>query len=320
MVDAAFYPQGGRGRAGMGSAFAGLYDRRMALPTGNAAGTTRPTGMLAAVSALARSTHPGPGVAVSAIAVILGIGVGLEPWRVVLLGLAFLANQSSVGLSNDWIDADRDRAVGRTDKPVALGQIGAATVRNAAFVSAVLALGLTVPLGWPATIAHAVFILSAWSYNLGLKSTALSVLPYIVSFGLLPLVVTLARGIPALCSPWALVAGALLGVSAHFANVLPDLADDAATGVRGLAHRVGARTSGLTIAAALAFAAASIVLGLGPAPAYAYLGLGLSLVLAVACAVLVLRGRSTRLIFRLIIAGALIDVVLLALSGARILA
>jgi hypothetical protein len=33
----------------------------------------------------------------------------------------------------------------------------------------------------------------------------------------------------------------------------------------------------------------------------------------------VLRGRSTRLVFRLIIAGALIDVLLLAISGARLL-
>lgn len=276
--------------------------------------------MLRTVSALARSTHPGPAIAVSAIAVILGLGVGLEPWRVIVLGLAFLANQASVGLSNDWIDADRDRAVGRTDKPVALGQVSARTVRDAAFVTAVVAIALTVPLGWPATVAHAVFIISAWSYNLWLKSTPLSVLPYIVSFGLLPLVVTLALPRPALCSPWALVAGGLLGVAAHFANVLPDLEDDKATGVRGLAHRAGARTTGLVIAGALALASASIVLGLGPAPVYAYTGLGLSLLLAAACAVLVVSGRSTRLIFRLIIAAALLDVVLLALSGARILA
>lgn len=256
----------------------------------------------------------------SAIAVILGIGVGLEPWRVVALGLAFLANQVSVGLSNDWIDAERDRAVGRTDKPVATGEIAAGTVRNAAFVAAALAIGLTVPLGWPATLAHAAFIVSAWAYNLGLKSTPLSVLPYIVSFGLLPLVVTLALPHPTGCSPFALLAGALLGVAAHFANVLPDLDDDRATGVRGLPHRFGPRGSGLVIAVALAGAACSIVLGLGAAPLYSYVGLGLGILLAAGCAVLVLRGRSSRLIFRLIIAGALLDVVLLALSGARILA
>ena len=77
--------------------------------------------MLRHAGALARSTHPGPGLAVTVVAVLLGVAVGLEPWRVAVLGLAMLFDQVSVGLSNDWIDADRDRAVGRTDKPVARG-------------------------------------------------------------------------------------------------------------------------------------------------------------------------------------------------------
>jgi 4-hydroxybenzoate polyprenyltransferase len=275
--------------------------------------------------ALALSTHPLPGIAVTAIAVILGIGVGLEWWQWITLGLAFLLNQASVGLSNDWLDAERDRAVGRTDKPVARGDVGAAAARNAAFIAAVTAILLTVPLGWAATLAHAAFILSAWAYNLGAKSTVFSVVPYIVSFGILPLIVTLSRTEPALASPWAMAAGALLGVSAHFANVLPDLEDDAATGIRGLPHRLGRRAVGLTIAGALAAASVCVVLGLGPAQspviaAVQFTGLALTLGLAVGCAVLVVRGRGATWMFRLIILGALIDVALLALSGHRILA
>lgn len=276
--------------------------------------------MLRTVRALALSTHPGPALAVSAIAVILGLGVGLEPWRLVLLGFAFLANQASIGLSNDWIDADRDRAVGRTDKPVALGQVSAGAARTAAFVCVVVAIALTVPLGWPATLTHAVFIGSAWAYNAGLKSTPLSVLPYLVSFGLLPLIVTLALPQPAGASPWAMLAGGLLGVAAHFANVLPDLGDDAATGVRGLPHRVGRRTTGLVIAGALAGASVSIVVGPGLAAGYQYIGLGLSIAIAILCAVLVIGRPGSRLIFRLIILAALLDVALLAASGARLLA
>jgi 4-hydroxybenzoate polyprenyltransferase len=270
--------------------------------------------------ALALSTHPLPGIAVTAIAVILGIGVGLDPWRVIVLGLAFAANQASVGLSNDWLDADRDRAVGRTDKPVARGDISPATARTTAFIAAGLAIVLTIPLGWPAIIAHTVFIVSAWAYNVGLKSTPFSVLPYVVSFGLLPLIVTLALPQAALASPWAIAAGALLGIAAHFANVLPDLADDAATGVRGLPHRMGRRPVGIVIALALAAASACIVLGPGPAPWFQYAGLALSLVIAVASATLVITGRASAWMFRLIILGALVDVVLLALGGSRLLA
>ena len=275
--------------------------------------------MLRTATALALSTHPGPTLAVTAIAVILGYGVGLSPWSLVLLGLAFLANQASVGLSNDWLDADRDRAVGRTDKPVAAGRVSTEAARNTAFACAALALVLTIPLGSAATMAHAVFIVSAWAYNLGLKGTVFSVVPYVVSFGLLPLVVTLALPEPAIASPWAMLAGGMLGVSAHFANVLPDLADDEATGVRGLPHRAGRRTAGLVIAGALAAASLSIVLGPGPAPLYQYVGLGVSLLLAVTCAILVIARPGSRLIFRLIIVGALIDVVLLALAGTRLL-
>lgn len=270
--------------------------------------------------ALARSTHPGPVLAITVIAIVLAIGVGLDPWRVALLGFAILANQASVGLSNDWIDADRDRAVGRTDKPVALGLLEATTARNAAVVAATLAVGLMIPLGWAATLAQAAFVGAAWAYNAGLKSTPASIVPYLVGFGLLPIIVTLCLVPPRLASPWAVLAGALLGAAAHFANVLPDLEADRATGVRGLPHRVGKRTSGLVIAVALAGASASIVLGPGPAAAYAYAGLAASVLLAISTAVLVLRGVATRLVFRLIILAALIDVVLLALSGSRLLA
>ena len=259
---------------------------------------------------LVLSTHPGPAVAVTLVTVVLAIGVGLEPWRIVLLGLAMLLGQASVGLSNDWIDAERDRAVGRSDKPVALGLVSDRAARNAAFVTAGAAVVLTIPLAL-AVLPHLVFIISAWAYNLGLKKTALSALPYIVSFGLLPLLVTAA--IPAWAAWWSLGAGALLGVAAHFANVLPDLRDDAATGVRGLPHRLGVRASGIVIGVALA--GASILLARTP---LLWVGCSVALLLAAVIVVLVFTRPPTRALFRLIIAAALVDVAMLAVSGAAL--
>jgi 4-hydroxybenzoate polyprenyltransferase len=269
------------------------------------------------VTALLLSTHPGPGVAVTIVAVVLGIGVGLSPARVVLLGFAVLANQASVGLSNDWLDAERDRAVGRTDKPVALGQISTTAVRTAAWVSASLAILLTVPLGAAATVVQIVFIASAWSYNVWLKKTMLSVVPYIVSFGLLPGLVTLSLPHATFAPAWALNVGGLLGVAAHFANVLPDLDDDAATGVRGLPHRLGRPAT--TLLTYLALLVASVLEfvgtgGFGFAPA----SIGLCLNIVIAAIGVALALRPTRWHFRLIIAGALIDVVVLALAGSHI--
>lgn len=276
--------------------------------------------MLTRLRALALSTHPGPAIAVTLVAVFLAIGLTLEWWRVLLVGLAVLFNQFSVGLSNDWIDAERDRAVGRTDKPVALGLVTASLVRVAAFGSVAVSLLLTLPLGWLATITQAIFIGSAWAYNAILKKTWFSVVPYVVSFGLLPMIVTLARPQPALAAPWAIALGATLGVAAHFANVLPDLADDARTGVAGLPHRIGRRASGVVIWAVLA--ASGLVAFFGqPGRPTVIQSVALLLALGLASGIaVVLRRPPTRLLFQLIIAAALVNVVVLAFAGQRLLA
>ena len=270
--------------------------------------------------ALALSTHPGPTVTVTAVTGVLAVGVGLEPARLALVTLAVFVGQVSVGLSNDWIDARRDAAVGRRDKPVARGWVDVGTVRAVSIGSLVLAVLLTLPLGWAATVAHVVFIASAWSYNLWLKRTPLSALPFVVSFGLLPAIVTLAAVPPVFAAPWALAAGALLGVAAHFSNVLPDLADDRATGIAGLPHRLGRRTSGVTIAVSLAAASVLVVFGAGSPGPPQWIGLAVSLLLAGACAFLAITRPPTRLLFQLIMAAALVNVALLALSGRAVFA
>ena len=263
--------------------------------------------------ALFASSHPGPTLAVTTVTIALAIGAGLEPWRVAVLGAAMLFDQLSVGLSNDWIDARRDKAVGRTDKPIATGAISTSVVRASAIVCAVLAIALTIPLGPAATLLHVTVLTSAWLYNAWLKNTALSVAPWVLSFGLLPTLVTMSNSTPMFAAWWACGAGALLGTAAHFANVLPDLEADRVTGIHGLPHRLGLRTSGLVIAFALG--AASALLYFGVPGLVQAIGLALGVVLAIASVVLVLRGSATRLLFRLIIVAALADVIVLASSG-----
>ncbi|MCU1513702.1 MAG: 4-hydroxybenzoate polyprenyltransferase-like prenyltransferase, partial [Microbacteriaceae bacterium] len=218
------------------------------------------------------------------------------------------------------IDAERDRAVGRTDKPVALGLVSATLVRNTAFATAAASIVVALPLGGWAALTQAVFIASAWAYNAGLKNTPFSVVPYIVSFGLLPMIVTLARPHAAIAAPWALGLGAMLGVAAHFANVLPDLEDDRRTGIRGLPHRLGRTASGVVIWAVLAVAAVLAFVGPGgDKTVLQVVGLVLTLLLAAAVAI-ALRRPPTRLLFQLIIAAAIVNVVMLAFSGQRLLA
>jgi 4-hydroxybenzoate polyprenyltransferase len=267
------------------------------------------------IGAVLRSSHPGPAAGVTLIAVLLGIAVGLAPLGVVLLGVTMAFNQLSIGLSNDWLDATRDRETGRRDKPVAAGEVPVATVRVAAVGAAALAVLVSLTVGIPFALAHLIALGSGWAYNAWLKHGPLSPLPYVVAFGLLPLLATLALPQPALAAGWAILAGALLGVAAHVANVLPDLADDAATGVRGLPHRLGRMRATLLGGVALAGAATAVALGIGLDSPVALTGLGLSLAASVAAVVFSLRG--SRWGFRFVILAALIDVVLLVLAGER---
>ena len=178
---------------------------------------------MTATAALWRASHPGPTLVVSALALILGLSVGVDAPRLALLVGAVFAGQLSVGWSNDAIDARRDLAVGRADKPVARGEITARAVALAAGVALVVALALSALLGAGFLLAHAIALASAWAYNAWLKRTAASVLPFVVSFGLFPSLATLAEPVSTLAAGWAGIAGSALGVAVHFSNVLPCL-------------------------------------------------------------------------------------------------
>jgi 4-hydroxybenzoate polyprenyltransferase len=273
------------------------------------------------VMALLRASHPGPSAVVTAIAVILGIDLGYPPGRLVVLAVAILAGQLSIGWSNDWIDAGRDSAVHRADKPIARGAIRTGTVRAAAFVALAVAVILSLLLGPLATIAHLVAVASAWSYNLRLKATVFSFVPFFVSFGLLPAIATLGQVTPRVPAPWVVVVAGLLGVAAHFANVIPDLQDDRRTNIRGLPHILGARVAGVSAFTCLAATTALLAFGPGPIERPAlWVGLGVGMGIAALGAALSLRATPTRLLMSLIMTGALVDVVMLALAGRSILA
>jgi protoheme IX farnesyltransferase len=193
--------------------------------------------------ALLKSSHPEPGGAVTLAMTLLAVGVGHRGWAILGVAAAVGATQLSVGWVNDWLDADRDRVAGRSDKPVASGDVSRRTVGISGLISALLIPVLGLPFGVAATICITLVGVFALLYDWPLKSTALSVVPYLVAFGLLPAFVVVA--LPSHPAPpaWLVAAGALLGGGAHFANVLPDLEDDLRTGVRGLPHRLGAQAS-----------------------------------------------------------------------------
>lgn len=264
---------------------------------------------------LALACHPAPAAAVTVFAVAMAAGADAPVATTALIGAAVLAGQLSVGWSNDWIDADRDAAVGRTDKPVGAGRLTVATVRTAALSAAVACVVLSLALGWRPGLVHLATVASAWAYNVRLKSTVWSWAPYAFSFGFLPLGIALALPGSPVAAWWAMAAGALLGIGAHGANVVPDLQDDHATGVRGLPHRVGGTATSIGTALALVGATVLVVLAPpGPPRAAAAVALVAALGLTIAGTVLALGGGRHRLPFLFAIAVAAVDVVLLVRS------
>ncbi len=219
------------------------------------------TARLPLVFALIRAAHPEPAAAVTLASGLLALAVGHPPARAAVVTATVAASQLAVGWSNDALDAGRDAAVGRTDKPAATRAVSRRTLAGAAVVAAAGTLLLATGLGRPAAAAAAIGLAGGCAYNWPLKFTVLSPVPYAVAFAALPAFVVLA--LPATPPGWLVVAGGLLGAGAHFANALPDLADDAATGVRGLPHRLGA--TGAAAAAAGLLLAATGVLVVGPA-------------------------------------------------------
>ena len=276
------------------------------------AGATR----LPPVRAVVAATHAGPTVAVTTVATLLAVTAGVSAGRTILLAAAVLAGQASIGWSNDWLDADRDRAVARADKPVVQGAVRPGLLRTLALTAVAIAVVLSLLLGLVPGLLLLALVASGWAYNAGLKRTPASVLGYVVGFGALPAgVVAAAPGTP--IAPWWLVAaGAALGAAAHLANVAPDLEDDLATGVRGLPHRMGAQASAVT--GALLLGSASVVLVLGPEgpPATAgWAGLAVALP-AVVVAALAGTARFRRAAFPAILLLTVLDVALLLAGGA----
>jgi 4-hydroxybenzoate polyprenyltransferase len=262
--------------------------------------------------ALLRASHPGPTVAVTALTALLAVAAGHGLGTGLVVTAAVAAGQLTIGWSNDVIDAGRDQQVGRANKPVARGEVSEALVRRMIAAAAGACIVLSLACGLASAAVHLLLVVgSGWAYNLGLKQVAWSGLPYAVAFGALPAVIPLALPEPQWPAAWMVAAGALLGVGAHLLNALPDLADDAQTGVRGLPHRLGARR--LRWLAPLVLTVASAVAALGPVTrtaAWVWAAFALCVVLAVVA----MRGRG-RVPFAAAVCIAAVDVVSLVVHG-----
>ena len=259
---------------------------------------------------LLRATHALPSFAVTAFFSATAIAAGVGP-RTALLAAAVLVGQFSIGWANDYLDAPLDVAAGRADKPIPTGAVRRSVVGLAAGVALVADVPLSLSLGWRPGAAHLVAVGWAWMYDVALKWTVGSALPFAVSFGLVPVIVATTLSGHPLPKATIVAAAACCGVAAHFANTLPDVAADAQTGVRGLPQRLGPRTSTLVTVAFLAVASMLLVVathGAGLAIAAAVIDVGAATVVAT-------RTRDRTESFRLLIAAVALLVVAFVITG-----
>ncbi len=269
---------------------------------------------------LLRAAHAGPSAVVTVVVAGLGIAADVPPGRLSLLLVAVLAGQVAIGWTNDLADVDRDRAGGRIDKPLVDGDDRLRqVVRTATGIALVVTVVASLALGVVAGVFHLVAVAAGLAYDLRLKATAWSPLPYALAFGLLPAFTVAARPDGAGAAWWALAAGACFGVGVHLANVVPDLDADAAAHVRGLPQRLGRRVS-LAVAPVVLVGGCALALWGGGIDGAARAGAIVLLASLVVAVVVAGRVKADEAAYRLVLLLGLATVGALVASGSAIVA
>jgi 4-hydroxybenzoate polyprenyltransferase len=195
--------------------------------------------------ALVLAAHPLLSAVIAAGVAVAAVLSGRSGREVALVFVTVLVGRATAGWLNDVADRERDLAADRLDKPVARDWVHPSTVTFTVACATCLLVPLSISNGTTAGVAHLLSVAAAWLYNTRIKLTAMSWLPWAVSFGLLPTFLSYGgwgggyHGGPATASMTLLAA--LLGVGVHFMTALPDLVGDNHNGVRSLPLRVALR-------------------------------------------------------------------------------
>lgn len=235
-----------------------------------------------------RLIHPAPASAVVILSAALG-GILLDQAgrspdaRLLLVVLSIAGSQVATGAFNDWADRFRDAGT-RPEKPIPGGDLSPRAALTIGAGAVAFQLATSAPLGAIALLLGAAATASALTYDFVLSRTPASVLPYLVSFGLLPLWIAAGVGLSLERVVGASMLVAPFAAAAHLANTLRDFDADAASGSRSLAQVIGHRRSRL-LALVLAIGVGVIVtagLGLSGQLRPASLGLGVIGLIAMA--------------------------------------
>jgi 4-hydroxybenzoate polyprenyltransferase len=170
--------------------------------------------------------------------------------RLVALLIAMLASQLAIGWSNDYLDREAD-AVHQPWKPIARGEVDATKMPVAIIGALIVSFATGVTLGWVPLLLLIVGTSAGLAYNLWLKASRFSALPYLIALGVLPPFVWTALDVYEDDFLGLYLVATPLALAAHLANVLPDVESDRAQGRQTLAVALGAVRSLVVLSACL---------------------------------------------------------------------
>ena len=198
--------------------------------------------MTRGIVGLLRASHFGPNLLVTTLSYLFAQLYWREG-QAFVIAVGVFCGQLVVGWSNDLIDYKGDLLHKRQVKPLVSGEISVRLLQSCLRVILPIAILLNLfgPLGLIGGGLSVFAIGWAVAYNLYFKFTIFSWLPFAFAFGSLPSCMALSKGqLPTL---WMWLGGALLGTAAHFLNVIKDMEQDKASGIKGLPQRFGSKTS-----------------------------------------------------------------------------
>jgi len=201
------------------------------------------------LTGLLKAAHFGPTLLVTAISFAFATYYWWEgPAYVIAFGV--FTGQLVVGWSNDLYDFDDDQKHQRNNKPLVSGLITKQYLQKwlRFMLPFSFAANLFGPLGIKGGLVYMLGIACGVAYNFYFKFNLLSPLPYAIAFAALPSSVAISKDLnPPL---WMLFGGALFGMAAHFINVIKDMDQDQASGIKGLPQQLG-KTKSIAAAAVL---------------------------------------------------------------------
>jgi 4-hydroxybenzoate polyprenyltransferase len=171
---------------------------------------------------------------------------------VVRIGLAMTLLQLGIGTVNDIVDAPRD-AGRKAGKPIPAGLVSSSAARVLAIACFATGLALATAVSIPTGLLGVIGIAIGLAYDLRLKGTAWSWLPFAVGIPILPVFgwIGVTGTLPAaflVLLPAAVAAGAALAIG----NALVDVERDRAASVSSIAVALGPARASLVAVALLA--------------------------------------------------------------------